>query len=311
MKVIFMGTPDFAVSILQGLIDSNHELLGVITQPDRPKGRGKQVAMPPIKLLATEHNIPIFQPKKVKDSEFVSIIEVLNPDIIIVAAFGQILSQRILDIPRYGCINVHGSLLPLYRGAAPIQWAIINNDRVSGVTIQQMVYALDEGDIILKEEVVLDSNETGGSLHDRLSLISTSLVLETLKRLELDAITRIKQDESAATYAPMLNKALGHINWKDDAERIECLIRGLNPWPSAYTFYNSQMLKIWEADVIRNQDSGDSPSGSVVFNSSNNLVVACGQDLLSLKTIQLQGKKRMAASDFLRGHVIPEGTILK
>jgi len=307
MKVIFMGTPGFAVPILKDLIDSKHEIQAVITQPDRPKGRGNQVTMPEVKVLATEHHIPVFQPVKVKAEAFVEIIKNLTPDIIVVAAFGQILSQAILDIPTYGCINVHGSLLPKYRGAAPIQWAIINNDLISGVTIQQMVYALDEGDILMKEEVVLSKEETGGSLHDRLSNISGHLVLETLKRFEFNGVTKVKQDPDEATYAPMLTKALGHINWADEAQKIECLIRGLNPWPSAYTFLDGKILKIWEANVVR--DTVKSKPGTILKANDSQIIVSCGKDKLSLATIQLQGKKRMAVSDFLRGHTISDETV--
>lgn len=308
MKVIFMGTPDFAVPTLQTLIDSEHEILAVFTQPDRPKGRGNIIQMPPVKTLALSYDLTVYQPRRIKNQESIDILKALGPDLIVVAAFGQILSQEILDIPTYGCINVHGSLLPKYRGAAPIQWSIINGDPTSGITIQQMVYALDEGDILMKEELELSAKETGGSLHDKLSMLSGPLVIKTISAMLNHTLSPVKQNSEDATYAPMLSKATGLIHWADEAQKVEQLIRGLNPWPSAYTFYDGKMLKVWEAEVVK--EAHDFKPGTIVI-EDDTMTVACGKDKLMLKQIQLAGKKSMETSAFLRGHHIENGTILQ
>lgn len=307
MKVLYMGTPDFAVNTLNALIKSDHEIIGVITQPDRPKGRGKHVIMTPVKEAALQHHLPVFQPEKVKNPEFVQKIKEMAPDIIVVVAFGQILSRAILEIPVYGCINVHGSLLPKYRGAAPIQWAVINNEATTGVTIQQMVYELDAGDILLAEEIILAPNETAGSLYDRLSIMSGNLVVETLKRIELKAIDPKPQNHEEATYAKMLDKHMGLIEWSKDAKTIECLVRGLNPWPSAYTYLDGVMIKIWDAQVVRQQDNV--LPGTIVSNQKG-ITIQCGQNQLKIKELQLQGKKRMDAVSFINGHHLTIGTQL-
>lgn len=307
MKVVYMGTPGFAVPTLQALIDSKHEVVGVFTQPDRPKGRGNHMVMPPVKELALEYHIPVYQPVRIKREASVNDLKALAPDIVVVAAFGQLLSQEVLDIPKYGCINVHGSLLPKYRGAAPIQWAVINNDVKTGVAIQQMALGMDEGDLLLKGELTLMPKETAGSLHDRLSEISGGLVLETLKRIELGALEPVPQNHEEATYVGKLDKNMGKIDWSKTAKEIECLVRGLNPWPSAFTYLDGKMLKIWDADVIR-EDSDAIPG--TVLDTSKGLLISCGEEQLRVTSLQLQGKKRMDAKAFLNGFKIEVGTVL-
>lgn len=251
MRVVFMGTPDFAVGTLETLIAAGHEVAAVVTQPDKPKGRGKSLMPTPVKEVALAHQIPVFQPKKVRDPEFVETLRTIAPDVIVVAAFGQIISKEILDMPRYGCINVHASLLPAYRGAAPIQWAVINGDKESGVTIMRMSEGLDTGDMIDKVVVPLEEKETGGSLFDKLSKAGAALCAEVLVKLENGTAVFEKQPEQSTTaYASMIDKKMGKINWERPAKEIEQLIRGLNPWPSAYTSVNGKNLKLWTASVV-------------------------------------------------------------
>ena len=255
MRIVFMGTPDFAVGTLKALIGSRHEVAAVITQPDKPKGRGKAMQYTPVKEVALEAGIPVFQPRKVRDPEFIEQFRQLEPDAAVVVAFGQIIPQAVLDIPKFGCINVHGSLLPKYRGAAPIQWAVIDGEKESGVTTMRMDAGLDTGDMILKAAVPLDEKETGGSLFDKLSRTGAELLLETLDKIEDGTAVYEKQEEESPTaYAAMLKKDQGHIDWTRDAASIERLIRGLNPWPSAYTRLDGKTLKIWSADVGEEAD---------------------------------------------------------
>ena len=250
MRVVFMGTPDFSVPALEKIADK-HEVVAVVTQQDRPKGRGHKMQFTPIKEKAVELNIPVYQPEKVKNPEFVQVLKELKPDVIVVIAFGQILSKEILDLPKYGCINVHASLLPEYRGAAPIQWAVIDGKKESGVTTMYMAEGLDTGDIIDKKIVELDKKETGGSLFDKLAITGGSLILETLEKLENNTAVTIPQDDDKSTYAGKITKELGHIDFTKSAEEIERLIRGLNPWPSAFTYLDEKVLKIWDADVMK------------------------------------------------------------
>lgn len=308
MRIIYMGTPDFAVPTLDTLIQSEHEVIAVITQPDKPKGRGKAMQFPPVKEKALEYDIPVYQPAKVRDPEFIKQMEQWKPDAIIVVAFGQILPKAVLDLPKYGCINVHASLLPKYRGAAPIQWVIIDGEKETGITTMFMDTKLDTGDMIKKTVIPIDEKETGESLHDKLAVLGGPLILETLKELENGTVVRIKQDDSKSCYAKMLTKSLGNINWSQPAVQIERLIRGLNSWPSAYTEWNQKTLKIWSADVIA-QNAEGAVSGQVVKRQKNALIVQTGDGCLSLKEVQLQGKKRMDIDAFLRGYDIAEGTI--
>ena len=300
MKVVFMGTPDFSVPALEK-IAQNHQVQAVVTQQDRPKGRGHKMQYTPVKEKALELNIPVFQPEKVKNPEFVDILKEMNPDVIVVIAFGQILSKEILDLPKYGCINVHASLLPEYRGAAPIQWAVIDGKKESGVTTMYMAEGLDTGDIIDKKVIELDKKETGGSLFDRLSLIGGDLILETLKHLEDGTAKRIPQDDEKSSYAGKITKELGHIDFTKSAVEIEQLIRGLNPWPSAFTHVDDKTLKIWDAEVI---DEPVKEEPGTIISTNKTLKVATGNGYLDIKELQLAGKKRMDIVSFLNGYSI-------
>lgn len=310
MKIVFMGTPDFAVPALEALITGGHEIAAVVTQPDKPRGRGKAMAMPPVKEKALEHGIPVYQPERIrKDDAFFEILSGINPDVIVVIAFGQILPARILNLPHYGCINIHASLLPKYRGAAPIQWAVINGDRETGVTTMLMDEGLDTGDMLEKTVIALNPDETGGSLFDRLSQAGGALILETLKKVEAGTITRTKQCEAEATHVTMLDKAMGDLDWFRDASSLERLIRGLNPWPSAYTLYEGKNLKIWAAEVREEDRLPDEVHevGCVVSVEKDGFSVQTGKGLLQIRDLQLEGKKRMDASAFLRGYPVKVG----
>ena len=310
MRVVFMGTPDFAVATLEDIINAGHIVEAVVTQPDKPKGRGGAVAMSPVKETALEHGIEVLQPVKVKnDNEFYERMKQIDPDVIVVVAFGQILPDSILELPKYGCINVHASLLPAYRGAAPIQWAVIDGLEETGVTTMQMDHGLDTGDIIMQSRIRLDAKETGGSLFDRLSSEGGRLLVKTLEAVENGTATRTKQDDSLSNYAKMLTKSLGNIDFNEGAVNIERLIRGLNPWPSAYTHLNGKTLKIWEADVCECNDDNMKP-GTVFNVTKGGFCVKCGKDALSIGEVQLEGKKRMASDAFLRGFKLESGTVL-
>lgn len=307
MKLVYMGTPDFAVPTLETLIQSKHEVVAVVTQPDKPKGRGKEVQFTPVKEVALKHNIPVYQPVKVRDSEFISFLKELNPDAIIVAAFGQILPKEIIDMPPYGCINVHASLLPKYRGAAPIQWCVIDGEKETGITAMHMDVGLDTGDMLKKVIIPIDEKETGSSLHDKLSVLGGPLIIETLEGLENGTIVPEKQDNEKSCYAKMLTKTMGVIDWSLSAVVIERLIRGLNSWPSAFTFYKGKTLKIWSADVLPHKSGAP---GEILEQTNSSLLVATGDGVLSLKEVQLEGKKRMDIETFLRGNTMETGTIL-
>ncbi len=306
MKIVFMGTPDFAVSTLESLIKGGHEVIAAVTQPDKPKGRGKAVLMTPVKEKALEYDIPVYQPVKARDPEFVELLQGMDPDVIVVVAFGQILPKSILDIPKYGCVNVHASLLPKYRGAAPIQWAVIDGEEKSGVTTMLMDEGLDTGDMLEKAEIVLDEKETGGSLFDKLSTLGGELILSTLEKMENGTITRTPQGESDTSYAKMLKKSMGEIDWTMDAVKIERLIRGLNPWPSAYTSLKGKTVKIWSADVVEGKGNGN--PGCVTV-TKDKLLVECGEGFLSVTELQLEGKKRMDTAAFLRGFTVEDQTV--
>ena len=297
MKVLFMRTPDFAVSTLKAIIEAGHEVIGVVTQPDKPVGRGKKIRFSPVKEEALLHDIPVFQPRKVRDPELVKELSGLGADVGVVVAFGQILPKSLLDSPKYGCLNVHASLLPAYRGAAPIQWAILNGDEETGVTIMQMDAGLDTGDILTKETVKIESDETGGSLHDKLSEVGGRLLVETLALIEQGKLEPVKQGETTTEYASMLTKELGHIDWNRDALEIDRKVRGLSPWPSAYTRVNGKTFKIWSSEVV--EGDGSAP-GTIIQKDRGKLVIACGSGALSLREVQMEGKKRMGIEDFLR-----------
>ena len=308
MKVIFMGTPDFSVGTLKALVEAGHEVVLAVTQPDKPKGRGGKMQYPPVKETALELGIPVFQPKKVRDPECIEELRKYHADIMVVIAFGQILPKEILEMTPYGCVNVHASLLPAYRGAAPIQWAVINGEKVSGVTTMQMDEGLDTGDMIMKTEIVLDEKETGGSLHDKLAETGAKLCVQTLKALEDKTATWEKQGESPTAYARMLDKKLGDIDWSQEAVSIERLIRGLNPWPSAYTGWNGKVMKIWEAEVI--EEDTKEACGTIVRVEKDGFLVQTGDGLLKVLALQIPGKKRMEADAFLRGYPVETGTRL-
>ncbi|MBQ2022268.1 MAG: methionyl-tRNA formyltransferase [Lachnospiraceae bacterium] len=306
MKIVFMGTPDFAVSTLESLVKGGHEVIAAVTQPDKPKGRGKAVQYTPVKEKALEYEIPVYQPVKARDPEFVELLKGMDPDVIVVVAFGQLLPKAILDIPKYGCVNVHASLLPKYRGAAPIQWAVIDGEEVSGVTTMLMDEGLDTGDMLEKAEIVLDEKETGGSLFDKLSALGGELILSTLEKMENGTITRTPQGDSTTSYAKMLKKTMGEIDWNMEAVKIERLIRGLNPWPSAYTSLKGKTVKIWSADVVAGESTGN--PGRVTV-TKDKLLVECGENFLSITELQLEGKKRMETAAFLRGFTVEDQTV--
>lgn len=309
MRVIFMGTPDFATGTLEEIVKAGHEVAGVVTQPDKPKGRGKTMMPTPVKETALKYNLPVYQPKKVREPEFVELLRSLKPDVMVVAAFGQIITKEILEMPKYGCINVHASLLPAYRGAAPIQWAVINGDKESGVTIMQMDEGIDTGDMIEKAVVPIAEDETGGSLFDKLSHTGAKLCVKVLRDLEEGTAVREKQPEESTTpYAKMIDKKMGEVDWKKSAKEIEQLIRGLNPWPSAYTKVHGKTLKLWKAKVLL--ETSQMNPGQIVKVTKDSLAVQTGQGMLEIQELQLEGKKRMDTSSFLRGYTLAEGESL-
>lgn len=310
MRIIFMGTPDFSVGTLEALIEAGHEIALVVTQPDKPKGRGKAMQFPPVKEAALAHNLEVYQPRRVREPECIEYLRKYQPDMIVVVAFGQILPKEILDMPKYCCVNVHASLLPKYRGAAPIQWAVINGEKVTGVTTMRMDEGLDTGDMILKTELKLDAEETGGSLFDRLAEAGARLCVETLEKIEQGTAVYTPQKHEEATHTTMIKKQLGEIDFTKSAEEIERLIRGLNPWPSAYTKCGDKTLKIWKASVVDVEGTTANQPGTVISVGKNSLLIQTGKGGLSFEEVQLEGKKRMDIGSFLRGNAIEEGMIL-
>ncbi len=306
MKVIFMGTPDFSVGTLEAIIEAGHEVVLAVTQPDKPKGRGKEMQFTPVKECAVAHGIPVYQPVKVREAECVEYLKSFEADICVVIAFGQILPKEVLEITPYGCVNVHASLLPKYRGAAPIQWSIIDGEAVTGITTMQMDEGLDTGDMLLKSEVVIEADETGGSLHDKMAAAGAKLCVETLVGLEKHEITPIPQGETTTSYAKMLKKELGDIDWSQSAIEIERLIRGLSPWPSAYTEWNGKVMKIWSASA-QSSDIAKEEVGTIVSMDKTTFSVQTGEGVLVVKELQIPGKKRMDAGAFLRGYKIEIG----
>lgn len=305
MRILFFGTPSFAIPSLEALIKGEDKIIGVVTQPDRPKGRGRRPSPPPIKLLAEGHNLPIYQPRAAKEKEFVDLIRNLEPDLIVVVAYGQILPKEILDIPPLGAIGVHPSLLPKYRGAAPINWAIINGERITGVTIFRLCEKLDSGDIILQRAIEILPGETAGGLSDRLAKFGADLLSEAIKDMKEGRIHLVKQDENLASYAPCLKKEDGLIDWERSAKEIANLICGLDPWPSAYTYLNGELLKLFKAKVA-SLDKVAEP-GTILEIESKGMKVATRDGAVLIEEIQRAGKKRLKVSEFVKGHPIPPG----
>jgi len=302
MKVVYMGTPEFAVPCLEMLINSKHEVIGVFTQPDKPSGRGQKVNITPVKEKALEHNIPIYQPITLKNEDIINEIKNLNPDIIVVVAYGQILPKEILQIPKYRCINVHASILPKYRGAGPINWAIINGEKNTGITTMYMDVGLDTGDMLIKEEVEIGNDETAGELHDRLMVLGAKVLQKTINLLEINKINSIPQDNNKSSYAPMLTKELGKIDWTKSAQEIKNLVRGTVPWPSSYTTYKGQIMKIWKSRIIESNKNYD--PGKILEVQKDAIFVATGKDILAIEEIQFGGKKRMSVKNYLVGNNI-------
>ena len=318
MNVVFMGTPDFAVGALKAIIEAGHRVTAVVTQPDKPKGRGKEMQMTPVKACAIAHEIPVFQPVRVKDADAIDTLRGYDADIFVVAAFGQILSEEILTMPKYGCVNIHASLLPKYRGSAPIQWAIINGESMSGVTIMQMDKGIDTGDMLMKAEVTIGPRETGDSLHDKLAEAGAKLIVEALPKIESGELTPVKQNDAESCYAKMLQKSMSRIDWQQSAETLDRLIRGLISWPGASTVYRGKTLKIWEEEVALSeelQSKGETmctgiekaEPGTVVLVEKAAFYVQTGEGVLKILSVQPEGKKRMAVKDFLLGYQMKAG----
>ena len=312
MRIVFMGTPEFAAVPLSKIIEAGYDVVGVVTQEDKPRGRGDKVSYPPVKEEALKHDIEVFQPKRLRDAESIEWVRSKEPDIIIVAAYGKILPKEIIDMPEYGCINIHASLLPKLRGAAPIQQAVIDGDEYSGITIMRMDEGLDTGDILLQEAVKLAPDETGGSLHDKLMDLGGELILKALGLLEEGKLERTPQS-GESSYAGMLSKQMGHIDYSKPAVEIERLIRGLAPWPSAFSYLDGKMMKIWKAEVVSDdgQDYSSRKNGEIVLVSKDSLCIKTGCDILSVKELQPAGKKRMDIGAYLRGSRVTEGTVLE
>lgn len=309
IRTVFMGTPEFALATLEGLIAAGLNLVGAYTQPDRPSGRGKQLSAPPVKQLALAHGIPVYQPLKLRLPEVVSELQALAPDLIVVVAYGQILPKSVLDIPRHGCINVHASLLPKYRGAAPINQAILDGETETGVTTMYMDVGLDTGDMLVKRTIPIGPFETAGQLHDRLALLGRTAMEETLARLCAGTLVREKQDDALSCYAPMLKKEQGRIDWTRPALEVHNRVRGLDPWPGAYAHLGGEPLKL--ARTRPGDDVHAQPPGTVLAADRDGVRIACGQGVLTVGELQLPGRKRLPAAEFLRGCALPAGTRLE
>lgn len=324
MRIVFMGTPDFSVPVLEALIGSRHQVVAVVTQPDKPKGRGKEIQMSPVKKTALHYGLTVYQPVRARDAAFIQEMQALKPDVMVVIAFGQILSKEFLEVPVHGCINIHASLLPKYRGSAPVQWAVINGERETGITTMMMDEGIDTGDMLEKQSILLDEKETGGSLFDRLSQLGGGLILSTLDKLEAGTLKRTPQNHEEATYVKKISKSFGEIDWNMEATAIERLIRGLNPWPSAYTWLNGKMLKLWEAKVLPADEEEKSVAGEaagahsagareqgnagvIVAALASGLQIQTGSGILNITSLQLEGKKRMDTAAFLRGFPVQAG----
>lgn len=308
MKIVYMGTPDFAVLPLEALYSDGHEIALVVTQPDKPKGRGHKMQPPPVKEFAAAHNIPVYQPDSAKTDEAYEYLKSFDADIFIVAAYGQILTQRVLDIPKYGCVNIHASLLPKYRGAAPIQWCIINGEKATGVTTMQMNAGLDTGDMLVKEEVEISPTDTGETLHDKLTIAGVNTIRETIKQIEAGALSPVPQDDSLSCYAPMINKATGYIDFSKSATEINNLVRALNPYPYASTTYSGTRFKVIASKVLSGDFGGE--NGEILDVTKDGICVKCTRDALIITDVQFEGKKKMPVSEYIKGNTIEKGIIL-
>lgn len=306
MRILFMGTPEFAEMSLRALVEDNRDVVCVITQPDKPKGRGYEMAMPEVKVYALEQNIPVYQPETLKDGAILPILQEYSPDVIIVVAYGKILPEYILNFPKYGCINIHGSLLPKYRGAAPIQRAVIDGEAVSGVTSMYMEKGLDTGDMLIKKELPIGRETTAGEYHDALASLGGEVLLETLDALSEGTLSPEKQDDSLSTYASQLSKAEGEIDWNNTNEQIYNKVRGLNPWPKAFSFIGGKRFVV---DFVYKSEQSGQP-GEVLSADENGILAACGEGSVLIKEIKVEGKKKMSVEDYLRGHKIEKGTLL-
>lgn len=309
LRVVFMGTPDFAVPCLRMLINESYDVAGVVTQPDRPKGRGQKLTPSPVKKIAQQYKLNVLTPLKIKTPECIADLSALKPDVIVVVAFGQFLSKELLDLPALGCINVHASLLPLYRGAAPIHWAIINGEATTGITTMYMDKGMDTGNMILKESIAVSSDDTTEQLHDKLKIIGAQVLSKTLHLIASHSAPSVPQDNELATYAPLLTREIEHINWQQPADRIYNLVRGLNSWPGAYSIHQGKILKIWRTAMgpINNKDS---QPGTIIDVNTKTLVVQTGRGTLELLEIQPESKRRMSAADYIKGHGLCVGDIL-
>lgn len=309
MKVIFMGTPDIAVPALEQIIEAGHEVVLAVSQPDKPVGRSKEPKATAVKECALAHGIEVYQPVRIRAEESVAYLQQFEVDVIVVEAFGQIIPQAILDIPKYCCVNIHTSLLPKYRGAAPIQWAVLNGDLVTGVTTMRMDAGLDTGDIIMQAEKIICEGETSGTLFERLAHAGAKLIVKTLEAIENGTATYTPQNEAMATHVSKITKEMGSIDWNRSAKEIECWIRGMDPWPSAYTKLGDKTVKIWKAKVVSEEQMAK--PGTIVRVTKNTLEVQTGDGILAILELQMEGKKRMAADAFLRGCAVEEGTVFK
>ncbi|MBU5306682.1 methionyl-tRNA formyltransferase [Clostridioides mangenotii] len=308
MKIVFMGTPEIAVPCLEKLIEENHEIVGVVTRTDKPKGRGKKLAMPPVKEIAVKNDINVYQPKRARDEDFINEIRVLSPDLIIVVAYGQILPKEILEIPKYGCVNVHVSLLPKYRGSAPINWVIINGEEKTGVSTMYMDEGLDTGDIILQKEIDLNDEITAGELHDKIMYLGADLLKDTVNMIESGNAPRAKQVDSESSYAPIMDKSLGKIDFSKSAKEIHNLVRGVNPWPSAYTNYDGETMKVWKTKITV-EDSTKEP-GTIIEVNKDGIKVCTKDKIILLEEIQMPNKKRVLVGEYIKGNTIKTGVVL-
>lgn len=305
-----MGTPDFAVPSLEMLVNEGYDVAAAVTQPDKPKGRGNRMAAPPVKEFALKHGIRVLQPEKIKTPEFIEQIRALKPDLLITAAYGKILSKDLLDVPVHGCINVHGSLLPAYRGAAPINWAVINGESKTGITTMFTDVGLDTGDMLLKKELAIGPDTTVGELHDKMAVLGAEVLKETLLELGRGTLNRIPQEEAVSTYAPMMSKELGLIDWNKTAREIHNLVRGTDPWPGAYTFLGGSRMRVWKTSLVPEAADSSRSNGEILKVEDEGILVKCSDENLLIREVQFDSSKRMSVGDYIRGHQINTGETL-